>query len=119
MKTEPVDLAGKDRVAFLPALLRRFSVLLTGDTGPMHIAAAVGTPVVALFGPTDPGRTGPLGDRHTVLRRDLSCSPCFLKQCPYGHECMEETAVDEVCRAVRDTLRVSASSRAGAGASHG
>ena len=119
MKTEPVDLAGKDRVAFLPALLRRFSVLLTGDTGPMHIAAAVGTPVVALFGPTDPGRTGPLGDRHTVLRRDLSCSPCFRKQCPYGHECMEETAVDEVCRAVRDTLRVSASSRASAGASHG
>ena len=119
MKTAPVDLAGKDRVAFLPALLRRFSVLLTEDTGPMHIAAAVGTPVVALFGPTDPGRTGPLGDRHTVLRRDLSCAPCFLKQCPYGHECMEETAVDGVYRAVRETLRASASSRAGAGASHG
>ena len=119
MKTGSVDLAGKDRLAFLPALLRRFSVLLTGDTGPMHIAAAVGTPVVALFGPTDPERTGPLGDRHTVLRRDLSCSPCFLKQCPYGHECMEETAVDEVCRAVRNILRVSASSRAGAGVSHG
>ncbi len=119
MKAAPVVLAGRDRVAFLPALLRRFAVLLTGDTGPMHIAAAVGTPVVALFGPTDPRHTGPVGDHHTILRRDLFCSPCFLKKCPYGHECMEEMTVDEVYRAVRETLRVPVSTRADAGATHG
>ncbi len=119
MKADSADLAGQDNLSLLPGLLRRLTVLLTGDTGPMHIAAAVGTPVVALFGPTDPRHTGPVGENHRVLRRDLFCSPCFLKKCPYGHECMEEMAVDEVFEAVRERLRVPVPGRPDAGSSHG
>jgi heptosyltransferase-2 len=110
MKTQALDLAGKDRLSLLPALLQRLDLLLTGDTGPMHVAAAVGTPVVALFGPTDPKHTAPVGDHNTVLRRNLFCSPCFLKTCPYGHECMEQLEVDEVYQAAREGIRAVAES---------
>ncbi|MEP7131899.1 MAG: lipopolysaccharide heptosyltransferase II, partial [Acidobacteriota bacterium] len=72
----------------LAALLARARVAVTNDSGPMHLAAAVGTPVVALFGPTDPGRTGPAGSPSRVLDRYVFCSPCFLKECPYAHECL-------------------------------
>jgi ADP-heptose:LPS heptosyltransferase len=65
----------------------------------MHLAAAVGTPVVAIFGPTDPGRTGPCGAPFEVLDRYVFCSPCYLKQCPYRHECMREIGVEEVLAA--------------------
>ena len=118
-KTEPVNLAGRDSLSVLPGILKRLDAFLTGDTGPMHAAASVGTPVVALFGPTDPGHTGPLGDSHTVLCRNLFCSPCFLKRCPYGHECMEEMGVDEVVEAVREKLHMRSASRAQTEPAHG
>ena len=76
------------------------TVVVANDSGPMHLAAAVKTPVVALFGPTDPGRTGPTGVRHDVLDRYVFCSPCYLKECPYGHECMREIGVEAVAAAV-------------------
>lgn len=88
---DPVELA---------ALLRHASVVVANDSGPMHLAAAVGTPVVAFFGPTDPGRTAPAGSPARVLDRYLFCSPCFLKRCPYAHECMEEISPDDALRAV-------------------
>ncbi len=106
LKAPSVNMAGGDDLPKLAAMLRRCAVLLTADTGPMHMAAALGTPVVALFGPTDPRHTAPYGEGHTVLRRDLFCSPCFLKRCPYGHECMEELEVGEVVEAVRSKLRL-------------
>lgn len=106
MKTNPVDLGGRDNLSVLPGVLKRLNAFLTGDTGPMHVAASVGTPVVALFGPTDPAHTGPVGDFHTVLRRDLFCSPCFLKRCPYSHECMEELGIDEAVEAIRGKLHL-------------
>jgi ADP-heptose:LPS heptosyltransferase len=65
----------------LAALFERASAVVSTDTGPMHLAVAMGTPVVALFGPTSPGRTGPHGDGHTVLRSPVPCSPCFSKRC--------------------------------------
>lgn len=83
----------------LAAVLARARAAVTNDSGPMHLAAAVGTPVVALFGPTDPGRTGPAG-RARVLDRYVFCSPCFLKECPYRHECLEGISVEEVLRAL-------------------
>jgi len=92
---DPVDLA---------ALLARARLLVGNDSGPMHLAAAVGTPVVALFGPTDPGRTGPTGAASAVLDRYVFCSPCYLKECPYGHECMREIEVEQVMSAVERTL---------------
>ena len=84
----------------LAALAARARVVVANDSGPMHLAAAVGTPVVALFGPTDPGRTGPAGVRCEILDRYVFCSPCYLKECPYGHECMREIEVEAVAAAV-------------------
>jgi heptosyltransferase-2 len=86
------------------ALAARARVVVANDSGPMHLAAAVGTPVVALFGPTDPGRTGPTGAPSEVLDRYVFCSPCYLKECPYGHECMREISVEMVAGAVERLL---------------
>jgi heptosyltransferase II len=82
------------------ALAARARVVVSNDSGPMHLAAAVGTPVVSIFGPTDPGRTGPTGVPSEVLDRYVFCSPCYLKECPYRHECMREIAVEDVLGAV-------------------
>lgn len=71
-----VDLAGQADLLTLAAVLRRLDLLVTGDTGPMHLAQAVGIPVVAIFGPSDPARYGPRGPRDVVVRVDLPCSPC-------------------------------------------
>lgn len=92
---DPVELA---------AALARARVVVTNDSGPMHLAAAVGTPVVALFGPTDPGRTGPTGSPSVVLDRYVFCSPCYLKECPYAHECMTGIEVEAVLSAVMTLL---------------
>jgi heptosyltransferase-2 len=87
------------------ALAARARVVVANDSGPMHLAAAVGTPVVALFGPTDPGRTGPTGAPSEVLDRYVFCSPCYLRECPYGHECMKEIGVGDVAAAVERVIR--------------
>lgn len=83
-------------------LIRRADLFVTGDTGPMHIAAAVGTPIVALFGPADPLKTGPYTTDAVVLTKRLPCAPCFAKQCPLGHrpaKCMTDISVDDVTTA--------------------
>lgn len=92
---DPIGLAG---------LVARAQVVVCNDSGPMHLAAAVGTPVVAIFGPTDPGRTGPCGVPSEVLDRYVFCSPCYLKECPYRHECMREIAAEDVLAAVNRVL---------------
>ena len=81
--------------------------MVANDSGPAHLAAAVGTPVVVFFGPTDPGRTAPSGAAVRVLDRYVFCSPCFLETCPYGHECMEEITVEDALRAVQERRAVS------------
>jgi len=101
--TKVVDLAGETTLKDLACLYRQAAVVVTTDSGPMHIAAAVGTPVVALFGPTDPRRTGPYGIGHRVIRKTLPCSPCFLKQCP-TRECMEGITVEEVLEGVKEKM---------------
>jgi len=88
----------------LAALYERANLVITIDSGPMHLAAAMGTPVVALFGPTAPWRTGPFGPEHTVLRVELACSPCLKRQCRYNHECMEQLTVDQVVEAAQKVL---------------
>ena len=80
--------------------LRRCSLLLTNDTGTMHLAALLGVPVVAVFGSTEPRLTGPLGDGHTILRHHVECSPCFLRECPIDFRCMKAVTPDEVAGAV-------------------
>lgn len=104
--TGGITLAGRTTVSQLAAALARASLLVTNDTGPMHVADAVGTPIVALFGPTDWIETPPYGRRHAIVRRDLECSPCKRRVCPLGHhKCMKEIGVDEVWRACAEWIR--------------
>ncbi|MDA8418641.1 MAG: lipopolysaccharide heptosyltransferase I [Desulfobacteraceae bacterium] len=100
-RDKAINLAGRTSLKELAALYGMVQAVITTDTGPMHVAAAVGTPVVALFGPTAPWRTGPYGDKHRVLRAGLACSPCFKRECQ-GHEmnCMKNITLDEVLTAV-------------------
>ena len=95
MRTAPIITAGKTTIKGLAALLSKAKVLVTNDSGPMHIAAALNVPVVAIFGPTDPGRTGPYGKGHIVVRKEIPCSPCFKKYCR-DLLCMESVSVEEV-----------------------
>jgi len=101
----PLNLAGKTTLRELCVLLKLCRVLLTNDSGPMHVAAAVGTPVVVLFGSTSPELTGPglPGDsRHQLLRANAPCSPCFLRACPIDFRCMTGISVERVVRGVID-----------------
>jgi lipopolysaccharide heptosyltransferase II len=84
--------------------LRQCSLLLTNDTGTMHLAALLGVPVVAVFGSTEPRLTGPLGNGHTILRHHVECSPCFLRECPIDFRCMKAVSADEVAAAVLSLL---------------
>lgn len=103
MMNPAVNLGGRTSLRELAHLYQRARLLITTDSGPMHLAAAVGTPVVALFGPTDPVRTGPYGEGHRVLRKGLPCSPCFRKSCSRVI-CMEDISVDEVFNAVKEVF---------------
>jgi 3-deoxy-D-manno-octulosonic-acid transferase/heptosyltransferase-1 len=103
MRTKAVNLGGRTTLRELACLYRQAALLVTTDSGPMHLAAAMGTPVVALFGPTDPARTGPYGPGHRVIRRALSCAPCLRKRCDTPR-CMTEISVEEVFEAVREML---------------
>jgi ADP-heptose:LPS heptosyltransferase len=80
--------------------------VITNDSGPMHLAAAVGTPVVAIFGPTDPALTGPYGSQHVVLRAGIACSPCFKDYCAnrVQMECMKLVSVEPVLEAAKKFL---------------
>jgi len=98
--------AGKTSVKQVAALIERCELLVCNDSGLMHAAVAVGTPVIAIYGPTDIRRTAPLGGRHTVIRHELPCSPCFklegddqVHACPH-HDCLMTIGVDEVLDAI-------------------
>jgi len=84
--------------------LRECRVVLTNDTGTMHLAALLGVPVVAIFGSTEPRLTGPLGDGHIILRHHVECSPCFLRECPIDFRCMKAVRSEEVADAVLSIL---------------
>ena len=99
------NLVGETTLPQLVALAKRARLLVACDTGPMHVAAAQGTPVVALFGPADPRRTGPWGDNHRVVRQLPPCAPCNRKHCNQPrHACMEDIQVEHVLEEVRASL---------------
>jgi heptosyltransferase II len=88
LRQSAIDLTGKTQIADLPALLSQCHLFLGNDSGAMHVAAAVGLPVVAIFGPTDPDGTSPVTPRATIVQHKPYCSPCFLRRCPTDHRCM-------------------------------
>ncbi len=111
MRHGSVNLAGATTLKILGALYERSDLLVSTDTGPMHLGAAVGIPVVAVFGPTAPWRTGPYGEHHRVVRADVFCSPCFKRRCPTQMECMAGVSVEQVLDAIKGVLRERGRSR--------
>jgi heptosyltransferase II len=109
MRHRPTDLTGKTSIADLPALLSQCHLFIGNDSGAMHVAAAVGLPVVAVFGPTDPFGTAPVTPRCTIVQEKSYCSPCFLRRCPTDHRCMKHvtpSAVEAAARQWISTLEV-------------
>jgi len=94
-----INLAGETTLSELAALISRTAVCVTNDSGPMHLAVALGRPVVSVFGPTDPVWAGPYRHMDSVLRAELPCSPCYLRQlsrCNFGHDCMQNVTAAAV-----------------------
>ncbi len=104
MQRRAVMLAGQTAIGDLPALLAQCRLFIGNDSGAMHVAAAVGLPVVAVFGPTDSQGTAPLTPAFTLVREPVSCSPCFLRHCPVDHRCMTRVDVNRVYAAARARL---------------
>ncbi len=96
-----LNLAGKTTVRQLMALIKRCNFFITNDSGPMHIAAAFGVPLVAIFGPTDHTGTAPCSDNAIIVRQAVDCAPCKLRVCPTDHRCMTSVTVDNVVQASR------------------
>jgi heptosyltransferase-2 len=105
MCRKPLNMAGKTSVRQLMALLSRSNLLVTNDSGPMHVAAALGIPIVALFGPTDHKTTSPLGNSSLIVRKSVACAPCLKRECPTDHRCMDEITVEDALAAVREMMR--------------
>ncbi len=104
MRHKALDFTGQTSLMGLAALYERAALLVSTDTGPMHLGAAVGIPVVALFGPTAPWRTGPFGEGHRIVQTNCSCAPCFRRRCETAH-CMEGITVEQVVAEI-EQLRI-------------
>jgi heptosyltransferase-2 len=101
-----VNLVGTTAVRELPALLAACRLFVGNDSGAMHVAGAVGLPVIGIFGPTDPEGTSPVTPDFTLVREKVFCSPCFLRHCPIDHRCMTRISVDTVFDASAGSLHV-------------
>ncbi len=104
MRRRPVNLAGKTTVRELMALLSLCGFLVTNDSGPMHIAAALGVPIAAIFGPTDWRTTSPWTGKARIVRVEVDCSPCMRRECDRGHECMLGVTSEMVVDAARGLM---------------
>ncbi len=103
-----VNLAGETTLTELAALIRRSTISVTNDSGPMHLAVALDRPVVSIFGPTDPVWIGPYGRADAVLQAGIACSPCYLRQlsrCRHGHACMKDVSARAVIERMENILR--------------
>lgn len=108
MRHKPVVLTGKTDLAQLTALLSLVDLLVTNDTGPAHIAAALERPTLVIFGPTDPRTTRPYSRTAELIRRPPDCAPCMLRDCPIDHRCMTGISPEEVFARARGMMRGSA-----------
>ena len=98
------DLVGRTTLPALAGVLTRCRALVTNDSGAMHLAAAAGVRVAAVFGPTNEHATRPLGDAHTVITHPVWCRPCMLRECPIDHRCMRGVRPAAVVDATRRML---------------
>lgn len=104
-KGKAVSLVGKTGLKELAGVIKGAAFVVSNDSGPMHIAAALGVPVFAIFGPTSPALTGPYGNAHLIIKADVECAPCFKRKC--GHvRCLESITVKEVYGAIKDRFAV-------------
>jgi lipopolysaccharide heptosyltransferase II len=106
-----LNLAGTTSVRGLMALIRNCNLFVTNDSGPMHIAAAFGVPLVAIFGSSDYFTTSPYTDRAVIVRKDIECAPCKLRECPTDHRCMNAVTADDVVIAAHQLLTAIARSK--------
>jgi len=105
MEHTPTIVAGETSLAQLMALFAQCRLIVTNDSGPMHLAAALGVPLVAVFGSTSQRSTGPLGAHVRVVKRPPPCSPCGLRECPIDFRCMMEVTVESVHRAALEVVK--------------
>ncbi|MFZ5997243.1 MAG: lipopolysaccharide heptosyltransferase II [Nitrospirota bacterium] len=98
------SMAGKTDLKELISIIRGARLAITNDSGPMHIAAACGIPVVAIFGPTNPVRTGPYGKNNAILQTDAVCAPCYKKSCK-TMRCMDDVTIERVLKAINSVMR--------------
>jgi len=105
MKHTPTLVAGDTSLRQLLALMSRCRLIVANDSGPMHLAAALGIPLVAIFGSTDERATGPLGPRVRVVRRGVECSPCGRRECPIDFRCLRGLSIEEVFRATLELVK--------------
>lgn len=104
MSSKPLNLIGRTSVRQLMAVLSLVELMVTNDSGPMHIAAAFDRPIVALFGPTDHTTTSPVCSRFILVRKETDCAPCLKRQCPTDHRCMAGISVNDVLNAAHSLL---------------
>ena len=104
MRVPARNLCGQTTTEEMVGVLNRLRLLVTGDSGPMHVAAALGVPVVAVFGPTDWRETAPFAGVSRVVREPVHCSPCKLRECPIDHRCMTRVSADRVLEAAQGLL---------------
>src|SRR5437588_4977479 len=104
MRSRAIVLAGRTSIADLKALLACCSLVVSNDTGTAHVAGALRIPTIVIFGPTEHFATRPLSDLATVVRYDVECSPCMLRECPIDHRCMTRVEVDDVYRAAQQLV---------------
>jgi ADP-heptose:LPS heptosyltransferase len=98
-------LAPRTNVPELLPYIRKARLFVSGDTGPLHLASALGVPAVAIFGPTDPARNGPFGEGDLTVWKKVACSPCYKTRCPgFGNVCLTSIEVEDVLAAVRKRL---------------
>jgi heptosyltransferase II len=108
MRTQPLNLGGKTSVRELMALLSQCCLLVTNDSGPMHVAAAFAVPIVTVFGSTDHTTTSPLARSCRIVRKPTACAPCLKTVCPTDHRCMTAVSATDVLEAARSLLAMTA-----------
>ena len=104
MRHRACNLVGATKIGELPALLSTCHLFIGNDSGAMHVAGAVGVPVIGIFGPSDPEGTRAMSSQFTLIREPVECSPCFLRKCPIDHRCMTRISVERVFEAAHSRL---------------